>query len=126
MPILQRLLPEDRAVEAVAGDQRPVGRQEDVVAQSFVDDVEDPAAGGDHGVHAGHEVVVAQPLGLADPLDPARRTDHRVAADHRALRVVMEVRPLVDLLGPGLDDPLFAHHGHAAGSQHAQEFFFVP
>ena len=41
-------LPEDRAVERVAGDQLPFGRQLDRRPRSLVEDVEHPAAGRNH------------------------------------------------------------------------------
>ena len=125
-PVVERALPQDRAVERVAGDELPLGRQEDRDARAFVDDVEHPPAGGDDGAERRHVIVMARPRRRTDPLHTLGRGDHRVVRHGVARRVVHVMRPLVDLLRAGLDRfrPLAAALDvrHAVGAQDAHDF----
>ena len=123
VPHRDRTLPQDRAVERIAGDQRPLARQADRRRGAFVDDVEDAPAAGDQRRHAGHVVMVAAPARAAHPLHPSRRADDRILRHRVAAGVVPVVRPLVNLFGARLDrlGPLAAllHVRHAVGTEHA-------
>ena len=132
MPLLDRPLPENGAVERIAREQRPLRRHLDGPARTEVHDVEDPAAGRDHRAQSGQVVVMAQVIRRTDPLIMLRRPDHGVLRDRVVIRAVQVVRPVVDLLRPRLHQFWILDFGFrieedrdAAGAEHAQDFFLV-
>ena len=94
-PLLDRLLPENRSVEGVAGDEVELRGQEDADARTLVHDVEKTSLRRDLRAEGRHAVVVARPARTAEPLEPFRGTDLAVLRGGVALRVVIVVRPLV-------------------------------
>ncbi len=97
--------PQQRAVERVAGDQKPLVRQRVLARQadrSLVDDGEQAALGGHQRADAGIRLVAPQPPRTALPLQMLGRTDHAILGDRIAVGPVQVVRPLVDAVRPGL------------------------
>ena len=66
-PVAQGPFPEHGAVEGVARRQDELRRQLDRFGRSLVHHVEDPAAGRDHGLHAGRVFVAPGPERSARP-----------------------------------------------------------
>ena len=123
-PGRQRAFPEQRAAEGIAGHQGPLARHRRGSGRGLVDDVEHPSPGRDDRADAGQGVMVAAPHRVGQPLHVAGRAHARVAGHGVARRVVQEVRPLVDILGPRLDGPgpftLRPNVCHAARTQDAE------
>jgi len=120
-PVPQGPLPQDDAVEGVAGGQVVFGGELDRLHEPLVHYVEDPARGRDHCGHARGVFVAAGPEGAAGPTQAAGVAGHRVVRDGRALGVVEVVGPLVEFLRPGLDQFLpgraLLDEGHAPRAQ---------
>ena len=102
VPLVDVTFPEDRSIESVAGDQPPGGRQLDRRSRPFVQNVEQPAAGGHARSHAGHVIVMAGPAGAADPTQLRGRADHVVLRHGIAVGIVKVMCPLVHLRRPRL------------------------
>ena len=125
-PRADRTLPEKHAVEGVPGHQEPLARHLHRGRRPLVDDIEDPSFGRDDRADAAQRVMIAGPGRLGRPLHVARRSGTRIVGHGVAGGVVQEVRPLVDLLGPGLDrfrpTAVFPNVRHATRGQHPQHF----
>ena len=113
--LVQRALPEDRAVVAVDADERV----EPAVLVGLVGDVaegpEHAAAGGHGDLGHGHEHR------LAEELRQVRQAGHAVGRLRVVVRPVVGVAPLVGPLGKRLDDLLVAQDRLALGVQHAEQ-----
>ena len=116
-------LPEQHAVEGVAGGEKPLGGDLRRGRRALVDDLKDASFGGDQRAGAGQDMVISAPHRLGQPLHVPRRSNARIVRHGVARRVVQEVGPLVDLFRPRLDGlrPLAVALDvrHAAGRQHA-------
>ena len=125
VPRRDGLLPEDGAVERVARDELPLGRQQDGDARAFIHDVKEPARRRDLRAEARHAVVMPRPARAAHPLQPLRRADDAVLRGRVAFRVVEVMRPLVEAGVLGLHGLLplatLLHHRDAVGHQRAHD-----
>ena len=105
-PVGHRAFPQQHAVEGISSDQKPlVGNTTVNTGRGFVNDVEDSTATGHHGADAGRRVVVTCPEWPGHPLQKTRRPRHTVTGHGIAVGTVKPVRPFVNGLRTGLDDP---------------------
>ncbi len=121
-----RLFPQQATVEGVAADKRPSLGQSlvDNADQAFVEIVEKPPRGRDHGLDARRGLVTAQPQRRSNPLQRAGGSNGGIPG-HRVVARVMEImRPVVDALRARLDrlgpGSALANAGDAAGDERAK------
>ena len=125
MPLAHCPLPQDRAVECVPRNERPLRRQLHGSGRPFIEDVEDPPTRRHQSAHAGHAVVVPRPSRAPEPLHLPRRADDRVMGHRVPARVVQIVCPFINSRGARLHrlGPLapFFDVRHPLGAEHSHD-----